>query len=851
MPPKEKIKKQTSLANFFSINGRPPIGLPASAAPTFTITPAAVPTSAQVAPGATYDTAMNLDFDDPVKDVIANAAPSLGTTPTTEASDTTRPQAITPMKRAPPPEWESDSHTPPNPERLPNPPILLGLPAATPIEHIDLSGPEFNTPLPAPKQPKKSTRSSKVAKAKPSIPQGESGETLDLGGAEFNTTLPAPKQPKKSTRSSKVAKAKPSIPQEELAENFPQYQPREIDCDTELDARIGVLSLPFKHAKHWGIEPIPSKVCDVLLQGWLSRIDADVKTKKALNSFVNARFQVSTNVAPLQPSPRVEPVTDPLGFQSVCFDTAMLWDATAMRVAQADDRVNIGNMVSWSNSIHARLAVLLHYPPNYGEYKESLNLETKAAKYLDSKMYGYDDVFVAHVVPLACERPSVHSDCSNFAQPYLTTYGENATRTCLEQSAILLESLDADIVVVCGDFVRQWLIKIKPTLKKLYLGTQGEGTCILAEMDGNRIKRLFMTTFHLEALFYVKDRVLRWSMDEVFNIAALLAGFPIVRPYLFSTSFRAKWINLDSLRHDDILRLVRVHGKLLATKLLFREECKRVNIHDPATIPAQLLQEITDVDPRNPNAHHWEIQDVPYVSRLQQVLLALLRQQPKDAVSQELLMNTGVIPAPVTKAKNTEARIRQSVGAYVEQVRIKMNITGAIPPQMDIDIHIKHGAASPPFVAAANGLFGKTENSEFKAFKEGTQVDWIKKYKRSAKNSQPHSEFKRKLFLKAAKSPDPSALIDAWLSFVSIRRRHELPPSLRPRWALVTRVWETPEGSAVVRDWVTKQERLQQEKRIAEETEDNSEAEYVAEEAEDASEEIAESMVEEEPMEEE
>ncbi|KAK6007219.1 hypothetical protein QM012_006227 [Aureobasidium pullulans] len=800
MPPKEKMKKQTTLANFFSIKGRPPKRLPVSAVPTFTITPAAVPVSARAAQDATYDTAMDLDFEESAADDMINAAPPSRNIPTNEASSTSGPQDITPMKRAPPPEWESESHTPPIPERHPNVDapdslVLPGLPAASSIEHIDLSGPEFNT------------------------------------------TLPAPKQPKKVTRSSKVAKVKPSIAQEEPAEDFPQYQPRELDCDAELDARIGVLHVPLKHAKRWGAKPIPSKACDVLLQGWLSRIEGDVKTRKALDSFVNARFQVSTNVAPLQPSPSVEPVTDPLGFQSVCFDTAMLWDAMAMRVAQSDDRVNISNMVSWSKSIHARLAVFLHYPPNYGEFKESFNLETKTAKYIDSKMYGYDDVFVAHIVPLACARPSVHSDCPTFAEPYLTTYGEDAARVCLEQSATLLDSLDADIVVVCGDFVRQWLTKTKPTLKKLYLGAQGEDTCILAEMDGNRIKRLFLTTFHLEALFYVKDRVLRWCMDEVFNVAALLAGFPIVRPYLFSTSFRQNWINLDRPRHDDILRLVRVCGKLQATELLFKQECTRVRVQDPASIPAQLLQEITDVDPRNPNGHDWQIHDIPYISQLQQVLLALLLQQPKDAVSQELLMDTGLIPAPVEKTKKLRSRTTDSLSAYAEEIRAQLNISGNIPPQMDVDLHIKNGVSPPPFRQLVGFMFGNRKTSEFKAFRDGTQVDWIKKYQAPSK-SGPHAEFKRKLFLNAAKSRDPSALTDAWLSFISIEKRHDLPPNLRPRWALVARVWETPEGSEVLRNWVTEQERLQHEKRVAKE-------------AEDVSEEAADSMVEEEPMEEE
>jgi hypothetical protein len=297
----------------------------------------------------------------------------------------------------------------------------------------------------------------------------------------------------------------------DIAEWAPHNRPKEIDCDAELDEVMRTTWVPTKDTQFGGrafqagiskcmIQAyfLLSLTCPdgLLLKEWLKRTHTNPRLRAALEAFADVDCEASASAAPEHEAP--EPMIDPLGFPSTCRDTSRAWEKAAMNITQSDTRVQMTDLVGWSGSIHASLAILALYPPKQAPFSESRNLDSPPMAYLDSKLYGSSEVFVGHIVPLGCAHYSNTHEGPNFAEPYRDIYGDGATSACLNEAAALVGILDARVVVVCGETARQWLLDTKPTLKRIPLGSESEDDAsILAEMDGNNIKRLFLTTFHL------------------------------------------------------------------------------------------------------------------------------------------------------------------------------------------------------------------------------------------------------------------------------------------------------------------------------------------------------------------
>jgi hypothetical protein len=186
-------------------------------------------------------------------------------------------------------------------------------------------------------------------------------------------------------------------------------------------------------------------------------------------------------------------------------DKQLAWDEVERRLlTKSHGKFVSADVIRWSGSQkHARLALILHYPPQKGtpDHGEVRNLNNICIRILEAKFGTLADVFMHDAVPVRCQRSlTVHKEDVAFAQPYIPQFGPELWSECINILEQLLATLNARVTVCFGAVVVKIVKWLFPRAKRLPFGPCalfGSSTHMLAvySADGE-IEKLFVFSYH-------------------------------------------------------------------------------------------------------------------------------------------------------------------------------------------------------------------------------------------------------------------------------------------------------------------------------------------------------------------
>ncbi|KAH0366648.1 hypothetical protein KCU65_g5168, partial [Aureobasidium melanogenum] len=305
--------------------------------------------------------------------------------------------------------------------------------------------------------------------------------------------------------------------------------------------------------------------------------------------------------------------------------TRNFWNVAAARLLPKAINGNFtdADLISWSHSMKARLALFLHYPPKKGtpDYGTTFNPLNVCVKALMRKFGSLEDCFMMDLVPIKCQRRTdLPPQDQRFGQPYMSQFGSQ---------------MEAKVVICFGKCVTDLIKWLHPSAKRLTFGDQlifqSMHHVLAVCSDAGAIERIFIVCYHPEALLYPQDPARLTMLDQLVNMGCVLAGLVGFNPTSFVDSGRiAKRTYVKALAStpEHWEQRVLVHGRLVALLQMRREEIRSNMKIETKAIPAALLLELYTPNPPNFHKYTWQPGDIQAESVVHEIVIKVVFRLP-------------------------------------------------------------------------------------------------------------------------------------------------------------------------------------------------------------------------------
>ena len=183
--------------------------------------------------------------------------------------------------------------------------------------------------------------------------------------------------------------------------------------------------------------------------------------------------------------------------------TRNAWYAAAARLLPKATNFTDADLISWSHSMKARLALILHYPPAQGtpDYGSTFNPLNVCMKVLIRKFGSLEDCFMMNLVPIKCQRcRDVSYRDQQFCQPYMSQFGSEVWTECIQTLKDGLSQMEANVAICLGKCVIDLIKWLHPKAKRITFGERpifGSKHHILAVYNAGIINRIFIVCYRL------------------------------------------------------------------------------------------------------------------------------------------------------------------------------------------------------------------------------------------------------------------------------------------------------------------------------------------------------------------